>query len=244
MDMKDAAREAAYEVASHFSALSWDARAGCELLDAYLATLSRPAYNPRRDSVHLLALTAAVALLKPTRILELGTFTGFTTGLLAAVAPAAEIITVDLPDGAPGYEHYVSKVSGGRDAFEAERDKNLASRNIQFLRCDTFMLSPTALGVFDLVWVDAWHSFPNVAWDTYLGYHVCRPGGFLLCDDVEFNKREGNSLSGPDGGHVARYIQSLGLAPRLLIKRMRLAYLENDREFCKYVMVTQKPPCL
>jgi hypothetical protein len=134
MDMKDAAREAAYEVASHFSALSWDARAGCELLDAYLATLSRPAYNPRRDSVHLLALTAAVALLKPTRILELGTFTGFTTGLLAAVAPAAEIITVDLLDGAPGYEHYVSKVSAGRTWFRLEFNRSEMGRGLRGTR--------------------------------------------------------------------------------------------------------------
>jgi hypothetical protein len=215
MDIKNAAREAANEVASNFSALSWDVRAARDRLDTHLATHDLPAYNPRRDSIHWLALTAA-----------------------------AEIITVDLPDGAPAYEHYVSMVRGGREVFEAVRAKNLAALNIQFLRRDTFMLSPTALGAFDLVWVDAWHKFPNVAWDTYLGYHVCRPGGFLLCDDVEFNKWEGSLLGGPDGGHVARYIKSLGLAPRLLIKRMRLAHLENDRKFCKYVMMTQKPPCL
>jgi len=241
MALKDSVREAAHEVASNFSALSWDGSTARDLLDVHLATLDRPAYNPRRDSIHWLALTAAAALLKPARILELGTFAGFTTRLLAAVAPAAEVITVDLPDGAPAYEYYVSRVRGGRDAFETERAKNLASLNIQFLRRDTFMLSPTTLGDFDLVWVDAWHKFPNVAWDTYLGYHVCRPGGFLLCDDVEFNKREGHPLAGTDGGEVARYIQSLGLAPRLLIKRMLPAYLENDRAFCKYVMVTQKP---
>lgn len=241
MILKDAAREAANEVASIFNALNWDARSARDLLDVHLASLDHPAYDPRRDSIHWLALMAAAALLEPARILELGTFTGFTSGLLAAVAPAAEIITVDLPDGAPAYEHYVSTVRGGRDAFEAERAKNLASPNIQFLRGDTFLLSSAALGRFDLVWVDAWHKFPNVAWDTYLGYHVCRPGGFLLCDDVEFNTREGNQLGGPDGGQVARYMQSLGLAPRLLIKRMTPAYLENDRAFCKYVMVTQKP---
>jgi SAM-dependent methyltransferase len=167
--VKDAGKEAADEAAANFSALGLDGSAARDLLDVYLTARDRPAYNTRRDSIHWLALTAAAALLKPARILELGTFTGFTTGLLAAVTPNAEIVTVDLLDGAPVYEYYLSTVPGERDAFEAARAKNLASLNIQFLRCDTFMLSPTALGDFDLVWVDAWHKFPNVAWDTYLG---------------------------------------------------------------------------
>ena len=56
-----------------------------------------------------------------------------------------------------------------------------------------------------MIWVDAWHKFPNVAWDAYLAFHACEPGGYILFDDIEFNERNNAVHASPDGGVLARY---------------------------------------
>ena len=107
------------------------------------------------------------------------------------------------------------------------------------MRIDSFRLSPETLGLFDLVWVDAWHRFPNVAWDTHLGYHVCRPGGLMISDDVKFN--EDYSRSGVDAGLIYHYLVNIGLPVKLFSKRFRPEYLANGRKNCKFVTVLRKP---
>lgn len=188
-----------------------------------------------QDSIHSLIVAAVLSNGGVKRILELGTFAGNTTALMASLAPDAEIVTVDLPDGEPVHVDYVTRSKIDHDTFLRVRGKNLSAPNIKFVQSDTFFLSPCDLGLFDLVWVDAWHLFPNVAWDTYLAYHVCRPGGLILCDDIEMNERPGSQRGGPDGYRVTTYLKGLGLSPQLFMKRIAPAYLQNDHRHCKYV---------
>lgn len=238
-ELKRAAHQAVDEIRSGFAACGWDIDAAVGSVNAFNRSTGRPAFDPRRDSVHLLMIAAALQRSGVERVLELGTFTGETAALIAALAPKAEIVTVDLPEGAFAYEHYVELGSPDRETFLRVRDRNLASPNIRFVRADSFLLSPRDLGEFDLVWVDAWHRFPNVAWDIHLAYHVCRPGGFVLCDDVEQEARADNPFSGADGHQVATYLEGLGLAPRLFMKRLAAEYLLDDRRRAKYVMAFQ-----
>lgn len=235
----EAARRAAADIRAGFEANGWDLDGAVGAVNAFNLATGRPAFDTRRDSVHSLMIAAVLRASGVRRVLELGTFTGETTALMASLAPDAEIVTVDLPDGQPAYEQYVSLANPDREVFLRTRSANLSAPNIRFVRSDSFLLSPRDLGMFDLVWVDAWHLFPNVAWDIHLAYHACLPGGFILCDDIESTGRAGNPLSGPDGHVVAKYLEGLGLAPRLFVKRIAAPYLLDDRRHCKYVMAVR-----
>ncbi len=235
-DLDKAARRAVDEIKEGFAANGWNFAAASRAMNAFYRGIGAPDFDARRDSIHTLMIAAVLIGGGVRRVLELGTFTGKTTALMAALAPDAEIVTVDLPDGAPAYESNVASGSRERATFLRERDANVAASNVRFIRSDSFLLSPGALGGFDLVWVDAWHRFPNVAWDIHLAFHVCLPGGIVMCDDVEPTGRPDNPLSGPDGYEVAEYLRGLGLAPQLFMKRIVPEYLTDDRRHCKYVM--------
>lgn len=229
------AGKAIAEIESNFKMNGWNLRAAVKAVDNFHKVRGWRSFDLSRDSVHSLILAAVLLNGGVKRILELGTFAGETTALMASLAPDAEIVTVDLPDDDPVQVEYVTRSKADPESFLRIRGVNLAASGIKFIQSDTFLLSPRDLGLFDLVWVDAWHLFPNVAWDTYLAYHVCQPGGLILCDDIEINERPENQRGGSDGYRVTTYLEGLGLSPQLFMKRIAPAYLQNDRRDCKYV---------
>ena len=133
------------------------------------------------DSIHRLAFaTLAAAGFKPAKILELGTSHGETTEFLAEVFPDSQITTIDLPDDDPLYRRMHPK-GNVRNETVARR---LARPNITVVRANTVFLPSLDLPSFDLIWLDAGHHFPEVAWDHAFCMSRLRPGGWLFTDDV------------------------------------------------------------
>lgn len=62
----------------------------------------------------------------------------------------------------------------------------------------------------DLIWLDAGHQFPEVAWDHFYCLSTLTPSGWLLSDDIEPDKPCGQTL---------RYFEERGFDVRYLLKR-------------------------
>ncbi len=139
----------------------------------------------------LLALLAK--LVRPERVLELGTFTGYSTLCLAeGLAPGGVIHTVD-PD---------EELHTLQDAFWAE-----AGLTDQIIRhtAEASATLPSLPVPFDLVWIDAdkRRTAEYVAWAIA---HT-RPGGLILVDNVLW---WGKVLEGPESADAdARSLHAL-----------------------------------
>jgi caffeoyl-CoA O-methyltransferase len=125
---------------------------------------------PRMLSGHLQGrvLSMISHLLKPQRILEIGTYTGYSALCLAeGLSPGGKIITIDIN------EELEKKV---RKHFAQSRDK------IEYKIGNALDIIPTLNEIFDLVFIDADKS-------NYINYFdlvidKVRPGGFILADNV------------------------------------------------------------
>ncbi len=122
----------------------------------------------------LVVLSSLVAVRRPRRIFEFGTFVGKTTFHLASNAPAdATIFTLDLP--VDGFEGYLAHAPYDRDLLVEGRRREVgacfrgttAAGKIHQLFCDSrsFDESPYR-GTIDLVFVDADHTYDSVRSDT------------------------------------------------------------------------------
>jgi predicted O-methyltransferase YrrM len=171
------------------------------------------------DSYHYTAFAALhESGFRPSVVLELGTFLAEASVYLATLFPEATVYTVDVPAHDPLVQRGVIGHLGN-----AERAARLASRtNLVALDANTLALPSLDLPEPDLVWLDAGHQFPEVAWDHFYCLHRLRPGGWLFTDDVRtpenpMNSRRASSL---DVHTVTSYWNDRSDSPfRLLLKR-------------------------
>ena len=179
MPAQEARRRAGSYNDEFFGELGVD-RSMAEQLDRQVS--DRLAQSPKalQPSIHRLAFAALrVSGFRPRHILELGTAGARTTLFLSELFPEASIITVELPDSDPIY---------GRMHPEGDRGaaKNLERPNVVSLRMNTIFIGREQWPEFDLIWVDAGHCFPEVAWDHFFCFHRLAAGGWLFSDDVRF----------------------------------------------------------
>jgi hypothetical protein len=147
------------------------------------ASFSRHGWNVKlHEEVYL---SAAVAVLKPLILFEIGTFDGNTTRRLAESAPAeATIYTIDLPeemfDATQGPEAFSGARVGERYQSSPARSK------IKQFRADatTFDFSPF-YGTVDFIFVDAAHDYPHGLADSRAALRMIRPGGTIVWHDFE-----------------------------------------------------------
>lgn len=149
----------------------------------------------------LLALLSQ--LVQPTRVLELGTFTGYSTLCLAeGLAPGGVIHTVD-PD---------EELHALQDAFWAE-----AGVSGQIIRhtSEASAALPLLSDPFDLVWIDAdkRRTPEYVAW----AIEHTRPGGLILVDNVLWWGKvlDGNQAPDPDARALHALNEALRDDPRV-----------------------------
>lgn len=139
------------------------------------------------DPIEQATLLALIALRKPRRMFEIGTYDGSTTRRLAAAAPAAHVWTLDLSPELAG----ASTEAGTRDhaaaglvgrAFHGTPE---ATRITQIFS-DSRLFEPRELaGTMDLVIVDAGHELEFVRADTRTALTLRSPIGVIAWDDYE-----------------------------------------------------------
>ena len=111
-----------------------------------------------------------IRMLRPSRILEIGTATGYSSICFAAAAGhSAEIVTLEKSeDMAVQAEENIKKLG-----YEDQ---------IHVIRGDARETMKDLQGKFDLVFIDAAKSHYMTYWE--LALPCCRPGSVIVCDNV------------------------------------------------------------
>ena len=156
---------------------------------------------PRMLSGHLQGrlLSMVSQLLKPQRILEIGTYTGYSALCLAeGLSPGGKMITIDIN------EELERKV---REHFAESQDK------IEYKIGNALDIIPTLNEIFDLVFIDADKS-------NYINYFdlvidKVRPGGFILADNVLWSGKVLNKNPDNDTKSIIAFNQKIQHDPRV-----------------------------
>jgi caffeoyl-CoA O-methyltransferase len=144
--------------------------------DPLLTELARHTYlnetHPRMLSGHIFGsfLSMFSKLLSPKRILEIGTFTGYSAICLArGLKPGGKLTTIEVNDEL-------------RDiALKYFRKANLDDK-IELINGDALKVIPELDGFFDLVYIDAHKDdYPEY---YYLVIDRVEPGGYIIVDNV------------------------------------------------------------
>jgi caffeoyl-CoA O-methyltransferase len=128
--------------------------------------------RPRMLSGHLQGkiLETFSYMINPQRVLEIGTYTGYSAICLAqGLAQGGKLITIDINDE-------ISHIAN--EYFERASLKN----KIDFLVGDARTIIPTLKETWDLVFIDADKENYGLYFDLIFD-HV-RPGGFIIADNV------------------------------------------------------------
>lgn len=128
--------------------------------------------QPRMLSGHFQGrvLSMLAQLLKPTAILEIGTYTGYSALCLAeGLTPDGKLITIDVN------EELAPRVRG---YFEA----SAYAQQIDYRIANAAQLIPTLQYTFDLIFIDADKQQYPLYYEQAL--EKLKPGGFILIDNV------------------------------------------------------------
>ncbi len=122
--------------------------------------------TPLADVVMLLKL---VVCTKPKKLMEIGSFRGYTALYLAQhVTPETKIVTVDrYPDHGEAYRN---------TAYADRIERRVGDINPALFQSDR-------LGSYDVIFIDADHSYAGVKRDTELVLPLVSPTGFILWHD-------------------------------------------------------------
>jgi predicted O-methyltransferase YrrM len=185
-------RQAQFRMRSPLRAISVHAVAEllgmrCELHDVTL-----PA-SVHVDPAYCYVLAVIAAMLQPKRIVEFGTFLGWSTLTMALNAPLSQVFTVDLPDDASPSD--LSSLNAQDKAFAASvrgkvgdafKNHPCAGRVTQILANSLTLDITKHVEIADLIFVDGGHSYECVSADTRSALSVIRPGGLVVWDDYAY----------------------------------------------------------
>jgi predicted O-methyltransferase YrrM len=209
-----------------------DLQAAESRLNEVLRSLRRRSFDYAKNSIHWVLGAAVGQRFAPRRILELGTYRGEFTEILARLYPSAEICTVDLPRDDPIQQEALSGPKGHLIAAVPEaRAGSLNHPNIQFIEINSLFLLDKVSGPFDFIFVDAGHHYPEVAWDIAYAYHLCRPDGMIMADDVTLDPPfEVAGKKGTDTRIVLQYLAMRApITLQYFLKRRDMRFLHQPR---------------
>ena len=128
--------------------------------------------QPRMLSGHLQGrvLSMFSKMIQPDRILEIGTYTGYSALCLAeGLTPNGKLVTIDIN------EELASRVRG----YFAESPY---SQQIEYLISDAMTIIPNLKSQFDIVFIDADKS--NYINYYHLVFSMVKVGGYIIADNV------------------------------------------------------------
>jgi predicted O-methyltransferase YrrM len=135
-------------------------------------------------------LTLFSQLISPSRILEVGTFTGYSAICLAkGLKPGGKLTTLELNDEL-------------RQTALSFFDKAGLSKSIELINGDALQIIPGLPGLFDLVFLDADKENYPVYYEMIVQKVV--KGGYILADNVLWG---GKVLGNRDTDHSTKAIQ-------------------------------------
>ena len=166
----------------------------------------------------VIAIGAMIRVLRPTRLLEIGTFEGNTTVNMAANAPAgARVLTLDLPPdwggeyALAGVPAIHSNAAAGHQIGRQFRDPPHANRITQ-LWGDSATFDWERFGPFDFVLIDGCHTYEYARSDTRNALRVVQAGGTIVWHDYGMLEDVSRVVDETAGRIAVRAIQGTRLA--------------------------------
>jgi predicted O-methyltransferase YrrM len=156
---------------------------------------------PRMLSGHLQGrvLSMISQMIRPDRILEIGTYTGYSALCLCeGLSPNGKLITIDIN------EELEQKV---RSHFQSVKDK------IDYRIGNALNIIPTLDETFDLVFIDADKSNYGNYFDLVID--KVRPGGFILADNVLWSGKVLNTNPDADTRSIMAFNQKIQVDSRV-----------------------------
>ncbi len=130
-----------------------------------------------------LILDAAVARARPARVLELGTYCGYSALRMAAVAPSARIISIEFNAANAGIARRILDHAGVGDRVSiVVGTLGDGGKTVEALR-STHRLGP---GTVDLLFVDHDKSAYLPDLQLILSHGWLRPGALVVADNIKF----------------------------------------------------------
>ena len=152
----------------------------------------------------------------------------------------AEIVTLDLPKDDPIYlKSYQRDNIEQLKIFKEKQKNNLKSKNIQYIDINSFYLPTLISKKFDLIWIDGGHLYPEIAWDICNAYHMCKKGGWILCDDVICTEKDyKDDYESTDSFRVFEYKRTFQRRSHLLFEE-RISSLVSESSYKKICCVNE-----
>lgn len=227
-----------------FLELGLDVKSALDVLNPILQSKYGRDFDFGNDSIHWLVFSALSTRKYPARrILEIGTYDGECASILSSLFPDAEIFTIDLPENDPLLRDLYNRQSDSEFLrYKRRQEQNLNKGNIRLIETNSFFLLDKVDEEFDLVWVDGGHLYPEVAWDLCSAFHLCRSGGYLMCDDViPLTSSYKNEYVSTESFKVIEYIQARIPGEVTFFLKRRAPNLYTRRRNRKYVACMKKP---
>lgn len=227
-----------------FANASLDMRKAQSVLNAILQETRGRDFDFNNDSIHWLVFSAlSLSSTKVLNILEIGTFEGEFTAILAGLFPDATITTVDLPASDPLLRDFYNREDDSAFLkYKNIQKTNLSGKNIKLVETNSMFLLNKVSEKFDLIWVDGGHLYPEVAWDLCNAYYLCRNGGAVLCDDViPLNVLYKDRYVSTESFEVLEYLKARESIELELFLKRRDPLLFARKKSRKYISYLKKP---
>ena len=116
-------------------------------------------------------------------ILEIGTFDGINSFLLAELFPKAQIDTIDLSHEDKDFKDFYDR-GENFNSFKNERDKIIAKKNnVNFIVKNSVQLTESKKK-YDLIWVYGALGYPVVSIDIINSIYMLNNNGIIMIDDI------------------------------------------------------------
>jgi len=185
-------------------------------------------------SEHLVFFAALASSQMPiSNILEIGTFKGETTRILADLFPKSQIDSIDL-------SHDEIR-SIGTYAYAADElpNSNDMPNNVKLKTQNSLKLISETVA-YDLIWVDGNHKSPYAQIDIACAIRLVKDEGFVLCDDVYLKRSRIEKDSGTESIATILAFKDAGIISYSLIHKRLSRKFNNKITGAKFLAVIKK----
>ncbi|MEO6845818.1 MAG: class I SAM-dependent methyltransferase [Chthoniobacterales bacterium] len=156
--------------------------------------LSKTHWNSSHDRAEYPLLMAICASLQPKRIFEFGTFLGEATRMFAIASPLSKIVTLNIAENVEpvlqlNEKEKIDLISN--DKIGVYFKNTPEEFRITQILDDSFNFSTIGYeGKFDLIWIDAGHSYECVKNDSHKAFQMISSGGYIFWHDFDSSQPE------------------------------------------------------
>lgn len=185
-------------------------------------------------SEHLVFFAAlATSQLPITKILEIGTFKGQTTRILADLFPNSAVDSIDLS------HEEISRIGTYAYAAKELPKSEEMPENVKLITSNSLKLIDETIR-YDLIWVDGNHRSPYAQIDISNAIRMIRGNGFVLCDDIYLKKSIFEKDSGSESIESITALKEAGIIEYSLIRKRLSKKFNNKITGSKFLAVLQR----